>query len=168
MKPVVQEDRTGCGIAAVAAIAGVSYARAKAVAASSGIFAHEVSLWSETGPVQRLLSRFGLRAARTTRPFRSWADLPNCALLAIKWHREGRRPCWHWVVCVRDRGRVCVLDSNASLKTHVRVDFGRMHPKWFLPRHLATPQGCSPEGETPSQVSAVPPSSVVRLQRDSR
>ncbi len=133
MKPVVQEDRTGCGIAAVAAIAGVSYARAKAVAASSGIFAHEVSLWSEMGPVQRLLSRFGLRAARTTRPFRSWADLPDCALLAIKWHREGRRPCWHWVVCVRDRGRACVLDSNASLKTHVRVDFGRMHPKWFLP-----------------------------------
>ncbi len=138
MKPVVQEDRNGCGIAAVAAIAGVSYARAKAVAASSGIFAHEVSLWSETGPVQRLLSRFGLRAARTTRPFRSWADLPDCALLAIKWHLEGRRPCWHWVVFVRDRGRARVLDSNASLRTHLRLDLWRMQPKWFLPVTLSS------------------------------
>lgn len=133
MKPVVQADRTGCGIAAVAAIAGVSYARAKAVAASSGIFVHDRVLWSETGPVQRLLSRFGLRAARTTTLFRSWADLPDCALLAIKWHLEAHRPCWHWVVFVRDRGRGCVLDSKASLSTHARVDFWRMHPKWFLP-----------------------------------
>ncbi len=133
MKPVVQEDRTVCGLAAVAAIAGVSYARAKAAAASLGIFAHEGSLWSETGPVQRLFSRFGVRAARTTRPFRSWADLPDCARLAIKWHLEGRRPCRHWVVFVRDRGRVCVLDSNASVRTHLRLDFWRMQPKWFLP-----------------------------------
>jgi hypothetical protein len=133
MKPVVQADRTGCGIAAVAAIAGVSYARAKAVAASSGVFVHDVSLWSETEPVQRLLSRFGLRAARMPTPFRSWADLPDCALLAIKWHLEGRRPCWHWVVFVRDRRRGYVLDSKASLSTHVRVDFWRMQPKWFIP-----------------------------------
>ncbi|MCW5799150.1 MAG: hypothetical protein KIT40_11650 [Nitrospira sp.] len=133
MKPVVQADRTGCGIAAVAAIAGVSYTRAKAVAASLGIFVYERSLWSETEPVQRLLSRFGLRAARTPTPFCSWADLPDCALLAIKWHREAHRPCWHWVVFVRDREREYVLDSKASLSTHVRVDFGRMQPKWFLP-----------------------------------
>lgn len=132
MRPVVQGDRTGCGIAAVAAIAGVSYARAKTVATNAGIFVHDVSLWSETEPVQRLLSCFGLRAARTTRPFRSWDDLPDCALLAIKCHLEARRPCWHWVVFVRDRDRSYVLDSKASLSTHVRVDFGRMKPKWCL------------------------------------
>ncbi|ODT46269.1 MAG: hypothetical protein ABS70_01155 [Nitrospira sp. SCN 59-13] len=132
MKPVVQADRTGCGIAAVAAIAGVSYARAKAVAASSGIFAHDRSLWSETGPVQRLLLRFGLHAAQAPSSFRSWADLPDCALLAIKWHRQAHRACWHWVVFVRDREREYVLDSNASLRRQVRVDFGRMQPKWFL------------------------------------
>lgn len=133
MKPVVQADRTGCGIAAVAAIAGLSYTRAKAVAAAAGICVHDVSLWSGTGPVRRLLTRCGLRVARTTRPFRSWADLPDCALLAIKWHLEAGRPCWHWVVFVRDRERRYALDSKASLKTHVRFDFGRMQPKWFLP-----------------------------------
>lgn len=139
MKPVVQADRTGCGIAAVAAIAGVSYARAKAVAASAGIFVYDRSLYSEAEPVQRLLSQFGLHTARRTTPFRSWTGLPDCALLAIKWHLEAHRPCWHWVVFVRDGARAYVLDSKASLKIHVRVDFWRMQPKWFLPvtRHSA-------------------------------
>ncbi len=133
MKPVVQEERTGCGIAAVAAIAGVSYARAKAVAASLGISAQDRKLWSETASVRRLLAQFGVRAARAARPFRSWSYLPDCALLAIKWHLEGGRPFWHWVLFVREKERQYVLDSKATLKAHVRTDFGRMKPAWFLP-----------------------------------
>lgn len=132
MNAVVQEDRTGCAIAAVAAIAGVSYRRAKSVAARLGIFPTDGRLWSDTGHVRRLLATFGLRPARATRPFRSWAALPDCALLAIKWHRQGGRPSWHWVVFVRERGQGCVLDSKKSLKVHVRTDFGRMKPKWSL------------------------------------
>jgi hypothetical protein len=58
--------------------------------------------------------------------------LPARALLAIKWHREKGRPYWHWVVFVRERGRAYVLDSGVALKRHVRTDFGRMKPKWFL------------------------------------
>ncbi|MDP9132877.1 MAG: hypothetical protein M3M98_07075 [Nitrospirota bacterium] len=133
MKPVTQEERTGCGIAAVAAIAGVSYARAKTVAESLGISAQDPSLWSETAHVRRLLARFGIPAARATRPFHAWSDLPDCALLAIKWHEERTRPFWHWVVFVREQERQYVLDSKASLKTGVRADFGRMKPKLFLP-----------------------------------
>jgi hypothetical protein len=133
MRPVVQEERTGCGIAAVAAIAGLSYARAKAVAASLGISAQDGKLWSETASVRRLLARFGIHAARATRPFHSWSDLPDCALLAIKWHEESNRPFWHWVVFVREPDRRYVLDSNAGLKTGLRTDFGRMKPRWFLP-----------------------------------
>jgi ABC-type bacteriocin/lantibiotic exporter with double-glycine peptidase domain len=132
VKPVVQEERTGCGIAAAAAIAGVSYARARAVAASLGISATDRKLWSETASVRRLLARFGVEAAPGTRPFRAWSDLPDCALLAIKWHLEEGRPCWHWVVFVREGGRPCVYDPKAALKTHVRHDFWCMQPKWFL------------------------------------
>lgn len=133
MKPVVQEERTGCGIASVAAIAGLSYARAKAMAASLGISAQDRRLWSETAHVRRLLAQFGIRTAWGTRPFRTWSDLPDCALLAIKWHLEGGRPYWHWVVFVRKKDRRYVLDSKAALKTHVRTDFRRMKPAWFLP-----------------------------------
>lgn len=88
IRPVVQEERTGCGIAAAAALAGVSYARAKAVAASVGISAQDPRLWSETAAVRQLLTQFGLRHSPATTPFRSWAGLPECALLAIKWHLE--------------------------------------------------------------------------------
>lgn len=132
MIPVVQREPTGCGIASVAAVAGVSYARAKAVAAALGISATDERLWSETAYVRRLLARFGRRAARSPRPFRSWPSLPDCALLAIKWHVENGRPFWHWVVFVREKGRSYVLDSKRSLRRHVRTDFGRMKPKWSL------------------------------------
>lgn len=133
MKPVRQEERTGCGIAAAAAIVGVSYARAKAVAASLGISAQDRRLWSETAHVRRLLARFGLSVARKTRSFRSWSELPDCALLAIKWHVEDSRAFWHWVVFLREGNRRYVVDSNANIKSPLRTDFGRMKPAWFLP-----------------------------------
>ena len=132
MKPVVQGDRTGCGIAAVAAIAGVDYTGAKGVAASLGISAEDERLWSETAPVRRLLAAFGINASRATRPFRSWRDLPDCALLAIKWHLNKGRPVWHWVVFVRDQERHYVLDSNPTLSGSARTDWWRMKPKWSL------------------------------------
>jgi hypothetical protein len=65
-------------------------------------------------------------------PFVSWSALPAKALLAIKWHRDRRRSYWHWVVFVRTHERAYVLDSASALKRHVRTDFGRMKPKWFI------------------------------------
>jgi len=133
VKPVIQEERTGCGIAAVAALAGVSYARAKRVAVLAGIVAADPLLWSDHGQVRRLLSRFGMRSGQSPRPFRSWNALPARALLAIKWHLRNGHPFWHWAVYVSDGQGGYVLDSKRGLKTHVRRDFGRMKPKWFLP-----------------------------------
>ncbi len=132
IKPVVQLERTGCGIAAVAVIAGVSYRQAQRTANRLGIFATDGRVWSETGHVRRLLNEYRLRPASIERPFRSWNRLPDLALLAIKWHREKGKPCWHWVVIVRDREGQRVLDSKRSLKHHVRTDFGRMKPKWYI------------------------------------
>lgn len=132
MKPVIQKDRTGCGIACAAALAGVSYRRAKAAAGSLGIHADDEALWSDIRYVRRLLARLGRPVAARTRPFRSWAVLPDVALLAIKWHRIRGRAFWHWAVFVRKQGRCYVLDSKKKLKSHVRTDFGRMKPKWFL------------------------------------
>lgn len=133
LKPVIQLEPTGCGIASVAAIAGVSYSRAKSVANSLGIFAHDQRLWSETAHVRKLLRHFGLRANSTEMPFRSWTELPDLALLAIKWHLEKGRPFWHWVVFAREHGRCCVLDSKKGLRQQIRTDFGRMKPKWYIP-----------------------------------
>jgi hypothetical protein len=132
MKPVVQRERTGCGIASVAAVAGVTYRRAQRVANRIGIFADDPRLWSQTEPVRRLLREFGVRSARGTRPFVSWEALPDAALLAIKWRQIRGRAFWHWVVFWRGPAGPVVLDSKRALRTHPRTDFGRMRPKWFL------------------------------------
>ena len=132
MKPVIQEDATGCGIAAAAAAAGVTYRQANRVAKSLGIFAHDKDLWSETYPVRKLLKYFGIGASPGPMPFRSWDSLPDLALLSIKWHREAGKPFWHWVVFVRANGKGRVLDSKKALCRHTRTDFGRMKPKWYI------------------------------------
>lgn len=133
MKPVVQLERNGCGIASVATVAGVSYRQAQRVANRIGIFADDSRLWSETEHVRRLLREFGVPAARRTRAFVSWETLSDVALLAIKWRRVRGRAYWHWVVFWRGPAGPVVLDSKRALRTHRRTDFGRMRPKWFLP-----------------------------------
>jgi hypothetical protein len=132
MRPVVQLEPTGCGIASVAAIAGLGYRKARSVANALGIRADDERLWSDTAHVRRLLRHFGFSARARPVPFRSWTELPPLALLSIKWHVERGRPCWHWVVFVRENGRACVLDSKQGLRSHRRTDFGRMKPKWFI------------------------------------
>ena len=132
MRPVIQAETTGCGIASVAAVAGVSYAEAKKVANRLGIHAQDERLWSETAHVRRLLRPFGLHALDGERRFRSWKALPDLALLAIKWHIEKNRPFWHWVVFVRYQESSYVLDSKKALRRHKRTDFGRIKPKWYI------------------------------------
>lgn len=136
MKPVVQEELTGCGIASAAAIAGISYQEAKAIANAMGIHAEDQSLWSSPRHVRRLLAQLGVKTETNERPFRSWASLPDCALLSTKWHLEKGKPYWHWAVFVRKGGQPYVLDSKKALQTNVRTDFGRIKPKWFIEVHL--------------------------------
>lgn len=132
MKPVVQREPTGCGIASVATLAGVSYAQAKQAANRLGIVADDPRLWSETQPVRDLMKHFRIRAASGEVPFVSWTSLPAVALLAIKWHRERGAARWHWVVFWRSPQGPVVLDSKQALRCHARTDFGRMKPKWSI------------------------------------
>lgn len=132
MKPIIQEEMTGCEIASVAAIAGVSYTLAQTAGASLGIFASDPLLWSDTDHVRRLLAHFSCTAAPTEIPFASWEALPDLALLAIKWRLRRNTPYWHWVVFVRDAHGPVVYDSNQALRSNVRRDFSRIKPKWFI------------------------------------
>ena len=88
MRPVVQEEQTGCAIASSAAIAGISYEEARKVANSLGISATDSALWSQTNHIRQLLSKLGIQTGNKEQPFTSWQLLPNCALLSIKWHIE--------------------------------------------------------------------------------
>jgi hypothetical protein len=133
VKPVIQLQPTGCAIASVAAIAGLTYPKVKSIASSIGIFAEDRKLWSETSHVRSLLNHLGIKTGVGEKPFRSWEVLPNLALLSIKWRLEKDRPFWHWVVFVRENGIPYVLDSKRNLITQHRTDFGRIKPKWYIP-----------------------------------
>lgn len=132
MKPVIQEEISGCGIAVSAALAGMSYAEARRKANALGIFAKDTSLWSETAHVRTLLREFGIPVSPRETPFESWERLPDKALLAIKWRIEQGRPFWHWVLFVRENGDAKVLDSKKALKSNIRRDFGRIKPRWYI------------------------------------
>ena len=132
MNAVVQEERTGCAIACVAALAGTTYPAAKKAAALLGVSAKAPVLWQATRPVRKLLAHFGLHAGPKEERFVAWEHLPNQALLATKWHVEKTGPAWHWVVFVREGPHAYVLDPKKALRTNLRTDFGRMKPKWFI------------------------------------
>ncbi len=110
---------------------GISYKQAKKAANGQGIYANDPMLWSDTKHIRSLLHHFGIKTSQTETPFENWKSLPDHALLAIKWHLEKGQPFWHWVVFIRE-DREYVLDSKKALKNHVRTDFGRIKPKWFI------------------------------------
>lgn len=132
MKPVIQQEVTGCAIASTAALAGISYSAAKKLANSLGISASDSTLWSSTAHIRKLLKHYKITISPTETPFKNWRSLPNHALLAIKWHKEKGKAYWHWVVFVREDSGEYVLDSKKSLQQNRRIDFGRIKPKWFI------------------------------------
>lgn len=132
LKPVIQEESTGCGIAAAACILGKSYAQMKSQANAMGIHASDSSLWSDTHSVRRLLGSANVICDAQEQPFESWSELPDLALLAIKHHQKDGKNFWHWAVFCRTDTHMCVLDSASYLPSHIRTDFAAMQPKWFI------------------------------------
>lgn len=132
MKPVIQQEKTGCAIASSAVLASISYKKAKSIANGLGIYAEDSTLWSDSKYIRKILKKLNVKASKTENPFKSWAELPECALLAVKWHIEKGKPYWHWVVYVRENNTEYVLDSSKRIKNNKRTDFGRIKPKWYI------------------------------------
>ena len=132
MKVVIQEEPTGCGIAAVANILGKTYAQIKATANGMDIYADDKALWSDTDYVRKLLSDAGVKVSEFEEPFESWNKLSDTALLAIKHHEKSEINYWHWVVFKRSDNQAIVLDSANYLPSNIRTDFDAMQPKWFI------------------------------------
>jgi hypothetical protein len=132
MNAVVQQDVTGCGIACVVTLAGVTYRQARSVAHGLGISPKDPRLWCDTAYVRTLLHHYGIRTADKEQRFHSWNALPDVALLAIKWRLVRGGAFWHWVVFYRGPHGAVVLDPKRGLRTNRRTDFGRMKPKWFI------------------------------------
>ncbi|MEJ2418790.1 MAG: hypothetical protein P8Y45_18025 [Exilibacterium sp.] len=95
LKPVIQDETTGCAIAPVANILGKTYSEMKAIANGMGIYAEDEALWSGTQYVRKMLSSAGVETSADEIPFESWRTLPDVALLSIKHHQEGGKNFWH-------------------------------------------------------------------------
>lgn len=132
MKPVRQEETTGCGLASVAAISGRTYTEVKTLANSLGIFADDIKLFSETAYVRKLLRHYNFDTSSEEIPFESWEALPDTALLATKYHHELGKPFWHWVVFNRSHDQPVILDSAAMLECNLRTDFNTIKPEWYI------------------------------------
>ena len=131
MSVVIQEEQTGCGIASVANIVGLSYAEVKVKANKIGIFAEDELLYSDTNYVRALLKEYGFNTSENELLFSSWEDLPSLALLAVKYYVEDEKPFWHWVV-FKKGSPSCVLDSASYIEENRITSFVHMHPKWYI------------------------------------
>lgn len=145
MKAVVQEERSGCGLASVAVLSGKSYGEIQSLAARHGIRASDSRLWGETSYVRTLLAGLNITAQAGEQPFTTWEALPDRALLAIRWRLQEGKPFWHWTVFWRSPKGPLVFDSKKSLRSNIRTDFWRMKPTWYIPVTVpsGTPQGVS-------------------------
>ncbi|SBS32709.1 hypothetical protein MAQ5080_02333 [Marinomonas aquimarina] len=135
--PVIQEETTGCGIAAVANILGKTYSEMKAIANGLGIYADDTALWSDTQYVRTLLNNSGVSTSDDEIPFTTWDTLPDTALMSIKHQEKDGQFFWHWVVFQRIDDQAVVLDSAAYLDSNIRTDFAEISPKWFIEVHSA-------------------------------
>jgi hypothetical protein len=131
MNPVVQDEPTGCGIAAVATIVEKEYFEVKDLANSLGIFAEDNKLFSDTKYVCKLLDKYNI-ISQPKKPFASWEALPDLALLASNYHIENGRPFWHWVVFLRENNQTMILDSNPSLDQNKRTDLDQIRAEWYI------------------------------------
>lgn len=131
VKRVIQKDRTGCGLACIAMLAGRTYGDVREAAVELKIV-RTGGFYMKTADIRKLGMVFNLHiTAQRGRAFRSWEELPDTALVAINPRNDGLY--WHWVVFVRRNGSEFVLDPKESVKTERRTDFGRMKAIWFLP-----------------------------------
>ena len=117
MKMVKQRDSTGCGVAAVAMLYGVSYKKAKKIIKKEGGFCGREFMTDNQG-MKKVLRR--LRLIRKTAKFihlRSLKNLKGKALIGAYQKANGD---WHWIVGSVDRNGPYVLNPNRC-EPHRRI-----------------------------------------------
>lgn len=130
LKRVIQKDATGCGLACVAMVAGVSYTQAKKAAIKSRTVEARQPYYTSSGQVARILAELG-GGAEKGRRLSHWSSLTSLCIVGIGYKEaEGY---WHWVVFVPDPTGGYVLDPRKSVTTNRRKDFSRMVPHRCIP-----------------------------------
>ena len=130
MKRIIQKDSSGCGLACIAMIAGISYRQVRKWSTKIGC-SKDGHFDTDASDLRELASCSKIALASRKRQFRSWDKIPHKSIVAINYMEK--TDSWHWVVFARDGDRKYVLDPKPSIKSDQRTDFWRMKGKWFLP-----------------------------------
>jgi len=142
----LQHDRTGCGLACVAMLAGIGYAQARTLAralaigprpyryrAGGGLRTAREGWLTDARQLRRMLAVLRIRSGGE-RAVRDWRECDGDGLVAINPRADGT---WHWVVYLHDPVSPRVLDPNPRVRRDPRRDFGRMRPARFVPVEIA-------------------------------
>lgn len=134
IKKIMQEHRTGCGIACVSMLAGVTYSETISVAYDVlGWEKSQRTFYTTSSQLYKLLLSFNI-LSKKSRTAHEWASLPAIAIAAINFNERTNN--WHWVIFLRELGDAYVIDPRS--KHEVRRDFGRMQLRSYIPIELTT------------------------------
>lgn len=142
IRRALQHDRSGCGLACVAMLAGIGYAQARTLAralhigprpyryrAGAGVRTARAGWLTDARQLRRMLAVLRI-ATRAEREVDDWSQCDGDGLVAINPRDDGT---WHWVVYLHGEGSPHVLDPNPRVRRERRRDFGRMRPARFVP-----------------------------------
>ena len=132
MRRIIQEHRTGCGIACVATITNHTYSDVMRKALQ--VYKWDKSrktFYTTSSQLRSLLFDFGIVAYRC-RSVRKWSSISDLAIVGINYKPTSKT--WHWVVFRREAGVEQVLDPLS--KKDIRTDLSRMRLRLFIPIDL--------------------------------
>ena len=105
---------TDCGIAALSMVANVPYPTAQAALFRST----EQCRGTSNARMLKALRALGIPHAPRFQRFKSWSEIPDHAIVGIRWRGRPRREAGHWVVFQKLGGRgYRVLDPASFKKT---------------------------------------------------
>ena len=125
---VSQPDDTGCGLACLAMITGLTYFQIKDQLIQQGKFKADTDDWGTTfNDIIQILQYYQLKTERK-RKFKKWCNIPaKVAIASTNYDKSG---CWHWVVFVRDIDGYFIYDPGKRRKK-IRDLRGKM-AGWFI------------------------------------
>ncbi len=133
IRHVFQPDDTGCGIACVAMLSGLSYNEVKQLMIAEKLFDTDTSYWGTSFcDLKEVLNKLEIKTANR-RKFNRRRNIP--ARVAIASTNYDKKGMWRWVVFVRDIDGFYIYDPGKRRKK-VRDLRGRMsgyyQDEWLL------------------------------------
>jgi ABC-type bacteriocin/lantibiotic exporter with double-glycine peptidase domain len=128
IRHVYQPDWSGCGIAVIAMVAGLSYNGAKTLMIKEKIFDADSDFFGTSfSDLQKVLNALNIQN-KNRRKFNKWVNIPaKVAIASTNYDSSG---LFHWVLFIRDINGFYIYDP-AKRRKKIRDLRGKM-TGWFI------------------------------------